>query len=597
MDPEFKTRPVENPILGSDVKQQISGNGLAGFYAANKLYFWGIGVAILIIVLLSVLLLHKSAPTITQDAKIDINISAPDKVTSGGDEVYKIEINNKDSQKLTDLQLELVYPEGISFQSSSPGSSNLSGTTFSVPDLASGQNAVVIVKTKVTGNVGDNKDLAVKLRYQFSGFTSQFVKEQKFSVQLIASNIAIDLSGPSNANNGQEVNYTITYQNNSKDEAQNSRVTITYPEGFSFAQAHPQPDLGNNTWNIGNLAKGAGGTITIKGTFNSVHPGESIQAIAQFMILGSNGTYFTQSTSQPVITAISDQPLLVSQTVNAPSTNVVNPGDTLSFNIKYQNNTVVAAKSVNVVVSLDSQALDLSSIQAQGAIVNNNTITWNAASVAQLALLAPNEDGDLHFSINIKNPATKDSSTNLKIISHVKIKSDEYSEYFTGGDINLKISSLFNLSSALSYMTGSLPPKVGTNTTYKIVLSLRNSTNDFTDGVLTLFLPLGAGGFNQSSVSSQEQPNVTYDPSLGKLTWKVGKLPAHTGQFSLPRSLEFTVNLNPSPSQANQSPVLAKDIKFNATDSFTQQQVTDTVPDITTSDLPGNNYGNGTVQQ
>jgi uncharacterized repeat protein (TIGR01451 family) len=599
----FTTKPVEQPMFTSDLKSQItqtregsSGSGASGFYRANKLYVWAFCVGVFIIAILSFFAFRKAPAPQVKEANVSIAVDAPSTVASGGDEVYRIAITNKDAQKLVHMQLELAYPDGVSYENSSPPATNLSGTVFPVPDLVSGLNTVVTVKARVSGNVNDTKDLTVRLRYQYNNISSQFVKEQHFSVRLIASNISLDLTGPSNANNGQLVAYSLHYQNNSDTDANNARISVVFPSGFTFASSDPAPSLGNNTWDIGTLAKGGSGTIQIQGAYNSVGPGESLTTTANFLILGNDGNYFTQN-SATLTTAIANQPLLVTQKVNAPSSNIINPGDNLNFTLNYQNNASVAANAVNVVVTLDSNALDLSTVQAQGGQVNNNTITWNAASASQLQVLAPNEGGSLQFSVRVKNPATKDSSTKLTVVSHIKIKSNEYSTFFPGSDLSLKVSSPSSITGNLSFVNGSLPPKVGTNTTYKIRLTLRNATNDFSNTIVTAFIPLGAGGFSQSSVTSSEQKNVTFDPSTGKLTWNAGALAAHTGQFTQSRILEFNVNLNPSSNQANQSPLLVKDIALDANDTFTSQAVHDTTDNITTNDIQGNGYGNGQVVQ
>jgi uncharacterized repeat protein (TIGR01451 family) len=108
------------------------------------------------------------------------------------------------------------------------------------------------------------------------------------------------------------------------------------------------------------------------------------------MVLGQNGDYNSQNSAQKN-TAISSLPLLVSQEASSygSSNQVVKPGDTLQFDIKYQNNSSVAANGVNIVVSLDSKALDLSSVQAEGGQVNNNIIIWSAAGVPNLEILNP----------------------------------------------------------------------------------------------------------------------------------------------------------------------------------------------------------------
>ena len=235
-------------------------------------------------------------------------------------------------------------------------------------------------------------------------------------------------------------------------------------------------------------------------------------------------------------------------------------------------------------------------MQAEGGLVNNNTILWNASGVANLENLSPSESGELRFSVQVKNPASRDSSKNLSVISGIKIKSTEYETFFPGNELILKISSPAALASRLDYSSGSLPPQVGKSTIYKVTLSLSNSSNDFSNGVLTAFIPLGAGGFVSQSANLSEATKVDFDPTTGKLTWNVGALPAYTGKFSQSRNLEFNVRLIPSSSQVNDSVVLIKDITLMAKDTYTQKDVKVTSDDISTSDLSGQGgYNNGTV--
>jgi hypothetical protein len=608
-EPAFTKRAVETPILDSSLRQKISGagatpsysessaGGLKGFYQANKYYFWAILLGIVIISVLSWLAFRKSPVSAPKEANVTISVDVPQTVASGGEAVYKITIANNDRQKLVGMQLELAYPDGETYESSSPNADNLSGSLFTVPDLVPGQNAAVFIKARVNGNVNDQKTLDVKLHYHYNNFNSEFVKDQTSTVQLVASNVVIQLQGAAQTNNAQLVTYTISYQNNSGGDIKNARVKMDYPDGFSFAAATPPPDLGSNTWNVGTLANNASSTIAIQGTFNSANPGESKTATVEFLILGPDGNYFTQNSAN-FVTAISSLPLLVTQELSpANSTGIINPGDSLTFNIKYQNNAAVAATGVNIEVDLNSKVIDPSSLAAEGGQINNNTIIWNASGVPQLASLSPNQSGQLSFRIKINNPATKDSSKNLNVISSISIKSNEYSTPFPGGQLNLKVSSPTSINTALSYISGQLPPQVGKATIYKVTLSLTNSSNDFSSGVLTAFIPLGSGGFAQSSVNSAEAGNIQYDGSTGKLTWNFSGLAANTGRFTAARTLSFNITLNPSSSEAGQAVTLIKTITFTATDVYTQASVGASARDITTSDVQGQNgYGSGTVQ-
>ncbi len=598
---DFVKKPIETPILDSDVKNHLasmgqSRGGFKGFYRSNKLYFWAILAAAVVIGLLSYFAFKKSPQAAPKEANIAISVDVPPTAQSGGQAVYQITIQNNDTQKLVDMQLELAYPDGETYQSSSPNAQNLSGTLFAVPDLIPGQNATVFLKTAVTGNVNDQETLDIKLHYSYSNFNSEFVKEQTSTIRLVASNINLTLQGPSDTSNAQLVIYTINYQNNSSNAISGARVQMDYPDGFVFAAATPPPDLGSNSWDIASLAKGGSGQIQVQGTFSSANPGDSKTATAEFLILAPDGSFYTQN-SASLTTSIASLPLLVTQALNPANTiGVVNPGDTLNFNITYQNNSSVAATGVNVEVDLNSKAINPSTISAQGAQINNDTIIWNAAAVPQLASLLPNQSGQLSFSVKVNNPATKDASTNLTVVSNIKIQSNEYTTAFPGNQLTLQISSPASINTNVTYVSGALPPQVGKNTIYQITLSLANSSNSFSSGVLTAFLP--SASFIVGSVSSAETAGTQFDPSTSMLTWNFGSLSANTGRFGPPRILSFDVTLNPASSAAGQAPTLLKTIAVTATDLFTNQPVTLTAPDILTSDLQTQNgFGDGVVQQ
>ncbi len=605
-NPGFIRKTVETPILESALRDKLApaqtvGNetgGFAGFFHANKWYFLAIFVSAIIIFALAYFAFKKPPVVAVKEANVSIAVEVPQTVPGGGEAVYKITVQNNDNQKLVSLQLELAYPDGVVFESSSPKPINLSGSVFNVPDLISGQNAAIFVKAKVNGNVNDEKILNIRLHYKYSNFNSEFIKQQTATVRLVASDVLVEISGPQSANNAQLIVYSIKYQNNSDHDIQNARIKLTYPDGFSFAGANPAADLGNNSWNLGILPKAGSGKIEIQGTFVSVNPGESKTALAEFLILGNDGMYFSQNNAS-FTTLISSLPLLVSQELNPLRKNdIIKPGDSLTFRVRYQNNASTEVKGVNIAVSLDSKAIDLASITAQGGQVNNNSILWNASSVPQLESLAPNESGELSYSIKVNNPATKDASKNLTVVSSIKIKSNEYDAYFSGNPVTLKISSPSGVSSALTFVSGQLPPQVGRSTTYKIKISLTNSSNDFGSGVMSAFIPLGPNALVSGSVTPSESTNVQFDQSTGKLLWNFGTLPANTGRFSQPKVLEFQVVFSPSSSQVGQTPTLIKTINYSAKDLFTEEDVTASTDDITTRDIQGTgSYSNGTVQR
>ncbi|MBI3231987.1 MAG: DUF11 domain-containing protein [Candidatus Doudnabacteria bacterium] len=591
MQNDFKPQEVNQPEVRPDLPSANK-----SFYQANKFYIWAIVFGGLIIGVLAYFAFRLRPVMEVKEANVRMEILSPETLASGGEGVYRVVLRNNDTVRLTAMELELAYPDGIVYVESTPKASNILGNVFKVPDLLPGQNVAVIVKVKATGDINAQKTLLARLHYKYSNFNSSFVKEVSREIRLTASDVVLEMEGPKETSTAQVVIYSIRYKNNSKDTIKNVRIKLTYPSGFNYGSSEPSASLGGNVWNIGDLQNGGEGKISLQGTFSASNSGESKKLLAEFLTLGGGGEYFVQNTAE-VVTDITTRPLLVFvENLDDRGSGVVNPGETINFAVRYQNNAQVAATAVNILVSLDSKALDLSSLQAQGGQVISNTITWNAAGVPNLESINPSEQGTLNFYVKLKNPATKDSTKNLTVKVSPKIKANEYSTFLPGDGIELKIASPAQVAAELSYLDGSLPPKVGTQTRYKATFRLVNSSNDFSSGELTCFLPTVAGSFNEASINPLEKNNTQFDSSTGKLAWRFGSLLAHTGKFSPAKILEFEVTLNPSPSDVGNSPVLLRNIKLFAKDNFTNRDVNLSTEDLTTASVLGQTgYYDGVV--
>ncbi len=565
------------------------------FYLSNKWYFWAISLGVVIIGVLSFFALNPSKTPLKQEANVAVSIDAPAGVASGSDLVYRIKVENNDRANLVGLQLELVYPSGVSYASSVPASINAAGTLFSVPDLASSQNAVVIVKTIATGNINEDKQLLVRLHYRYSNFNSEFIKEASSIARILAANVNLTLTGPDSTNNSQLVVYQVNYKNSSDKGVTNARIQLNYPDGFVFSDSTPKPNLSQNIWNVDSLAPGAEGTISFQGNFGKAIPPTTQTFTVDFLVQDNTGQFYPQATNK-FITNVISLPLLINQALEGGnSQNVVSPGDRLNFVVTYKNNAAVAARGVNVVVTLDPKGLDLGTVQAEQGEINNNTITWNASGIPVLETLNPNDTGQFRYSVKVSDPVVTNSAKNVQIKSSIKIKSDEYATFLPGNDILLKVATQSSMDASVAATGGPLPPKVGQTTTYQITVTLRNATNDVNNTVVTGFIPGSNTNFDIASVSAKEKASVSFDPSTKKLTWKVGLLPAHTGDFVPARKLTFTVTVMPISSQIGREVVLFKDISFIGKDIFTTQDVSLDTNDITTQSIENNGFDNGRV--
>lgn len=602
---DFKPQEVKGPDRSGPLEPQIispenglipeqpaESSGLIKFLSDNKWYVGAIVAGLLIIGALAAFAFWPRSQQRTQEAKVQLSIAAPQTAQAGGEVIYRIQIVNEDSASLTGMNLELVYDDGMSYVSSSPKAENISGTSFAVPDLAPGQNAILLVKTLVRGNVNDNKRLVARLRYKFDNFSSTFTSETNHTVRLVAANVILDMSGKQKVNSGESLTYTISYRNTSTRSIDNGRIQVTYPEGFTFASSNPATSLGNNIWNLSSLAPNQSGQISFQGTMGLSKVGQSQSFVVEFLVPDDSGKYFTQSSINYDI-EIATQPLSVEARVIAGDAlgGIVKPGSQVTVEIRYQNNSQVVHTGLQLLAEIDSPSIVPGSIQTEAGFVQDQIVSWNATSAATLEQLNVGGSGSVRMRFVIANPATTSDSKNLTAVIRPRIKSNQNDQFLSGNEIVLKITSPAQLNSSVSYVAGSLPPKVGTTTRFKVRLALKNSSNDYREGVLTGYVPIGVN-LDNNSITPVERSSVQFDASTGKLIWNVGQLMAHSGTIRPERALDFIVSTTPGASQVGQPISLFRDIQFTATDSFTNESIKLNTPNIFSTNLAdGSNQG------
>jgi|SRR5579872_420260 len=567
------------------------------FLSQNKWAIWLIIVSLVVIAGVAFFIFRS--PGAPPNPKVTLSIDAPGQAASGSEVVYRVQFANNDVDPINNVTLDMLYPQGFNFTESDPQPSKLDGTEFLIPNLSPGQSSQIVIKGNLNGNSGEAKAISGVLHYKFSNFNGDFVAQAQSRSQITNSNIILQFSGPAQTNNDQTLTYDLSYSNSSSSPLSGMSIQLNIPPSFIITSYSPNPDItAQNIWALPTLQSGAGGTIVITGRFSSAPIGNQQAFSASASGRDANGQAITYSNASFLV-SINANPLEADLSVldntrggNA-SQNVVQPGDVLTYTVHYKNNNTISMTGVNLAVVLSGDAFDLSSVNAQNALVNGNNITWSAAQSSGLASLQPNQEGNFTFQITLKNPATNSNAQNLTVNAHAEIKSSEIQQPFVSSSLSLKVITVPTIDTAISYSAGAHPPKVNQSTTYQVTLNLRNSTNDLTNGVLTLNLP-NSLGFDKTSITFAEIQNVTYNANTRKLTWNVGTLPAHTGDFQALRTLQFSVTVTPDPSKVGQAMVIANNIQLTGNDSFTASSVTKSAQDLSTIADPS---GQGIVTQ
>ncbi len=550
------------------------------FYQKNK---WAIFLIIGTIVVVGVFILYRNytnRPSSTP--KINISLDAPTNVSSGGEIVYKVAFSNNDSQGIKGLTLDMIYPQGFTFEGSSPDSSKLSGAEFTLPDLNPGQAGSIMIRGNIVGNANEIKNVQAILHYSYASFNSDFIASAQSQTTIQNSDVLIQFEGSNATSNDQSLNYDVSYTNTTDKDITNAKLKLDIPTVFHVSKYDKTPDS-TGTVDLGTIPANTSAKFNFTGVFTDSPSGQQQTFNATISGNGPNGQLLVLGNAQFLI-SVGTVPLSVSVSATDNSakggkSDTVAPGDTLIYKVSYQNNGTTAAKNAVVTLTLNGSAYDLSTLQTQNSSVADNVITWDASQVSGLASLGPNAQGSFNVQVQIKNPATRTSAKNLVLAATPAIKSDEFSSGFSGDAVNSKIATVLDAENSDAYSGGSNPPHPGETTTYQVTIALRNSTNDVSGAVATMSLP-SAMQFDKTSINPAEQANVTYNSASRKLTWNVGALPAHAGDFSALRQLQFNLTVTPSAASIGSMMPLVKNFTVTGTDIFTSQTLNVTKQDL-----------------
>ena len=269
------------------------------------------------------------------------------------------------------------------------------------------------------------------------------------------------------------------------------------------------------------------------------------------------------------------------QTVNP---NIVSAGDNLKYTISFRNNTQVRIGEGSLRVQLDSKLLDLTRLDTRGADFDpsTNTIIWRANTVPQLKTFAPNEQGEVSFSVPVKKiiPIENFQDVNYIIKTNTTFESDEVpttlgvNKILQGNSSEVKLATRIIPKASIFYKSkdssiinsGPIPLKIAQSTSFTVNLEIQNLTNDVSGVVFKTSLPANVVWTGQSLASNG---NITYNEKTKEIVWNVGKVPSNTGLLRPLYRAVFQIAITPTINQLDQEPRLLNKIDYTAKDDFT----------------------------
>jgi uncharacterized repeat protein (TIGR01451 family)/fimbrial isopeptide formation D2 family protein len=269
----------------------------------------------------------------------------------------------------------------LTFQSCAGCTSVGQDLTWNIGTLAANASGSVTVTVLVNNNasLGNLSNTAIIDSTETTPKSSQtaisiIIDDPTPILTIVASNT------PNTINPGQSTTFTVNYTNQSTVAVTNATITTTLDPNLtlqSVCNGICSQSGQTLTWNLGNLAVNANGSITLSVISSAGTPAGLIST--QFDIASTETATNSSNAALaiiPVLT-VSNPNLAITKTASA---NTLNPGDNISYQINYSNPSTTNAAAVSISDVLSS---NLSFVSCTGSCVQvGQNISWTIPSLA-----------------------------------------------------------------------------------------------------------------------------------------------------------------------------------------------------------------------
>lgn len=534
--------------------------------------------------------------SVISNSKVDILITGPVSVSGGQEFAFDVKVYNKNNVALEFVDLSVEFPSG----SVDPLDTSKEYKRFRelLPDISPGGFSSKTISTVLYGEEQSKKEIAIKAEYRLKGSSAIYAKEKIYEVAINAAPVMISIEGVKETTSRQPLDLTVTISSNSTENLKNILLKAVYPFGFKFIEANPKPLSDNITWFIGDLKPQDKKVIKLKGYIEGE---DGDERVFRFVVGNRSaksdrqiGTEFVSNSYDLIV----KKPFLGTSISLEGNNNQSNfPAkfeDPINAEILWVNNTPDELINANIVLKFSGSAFDKFGVIPEDGVFKSsqNEITWNQLTNRELAKIAPGDSGRVSFRFTPKDGVSGNGSITLNPEVNMSVSVSAY----RGGNNNVSdsikdtsyrkvvivstptISGQVLRSVGPFENMGPIPPKAENKTTYTIVLTVYNTSNELINGEIRTSLPPYIKWLDRISPSGED---VVYNKNDGSIVWNVGRVKAY-GTTDNKREVAFHVELEPSVNQIGQSLILLGDSYLKAEDSFTKTTLEDQYGPITT---------------
>jgi hypothetical protein len=522
---------------------------------------------------------------VVSSRNIEISLEGPSSIKGGESGNWQVVITNKNKTNLELADLIIEYPDGSkpisdSFGRTFSGTKNLFERR-SIGMIKAGETKTQQIRVYLFGEKDTDKTFKLTLEYRPEGSNAILAATKEQIVRLLQSPMEISLNIPKETNAGEEITLEANIISNSQTLIKDVNFKMEYPAGFRYLDSDLKPTAGDNVWRLGDLESNMKRAIKIRGVLYG-------QDLMEFAFRASAGPL--DENGEVVAYGFAVQSIILKKPflklgaeINGETEEVIVPvGADLNVSIDWQNTLPTKITNAVIEVKIIGSAADQRAISVNKGFYRSfdQTLVWNQSSSPDLSVIEPLEQGRAKFKFSILDSLPNDiiRQGNPAISLDITMRAERITEEQGKVEITnhltkeIKIATSFQLSRRALYYSGPfknsgpLPPKVGRETTYTVIWSLTNSSNNVSNAMINAFLPSYVRWLGKVQ---PEDSDVSYNQTTGEIIWRAGAVPIGAGILSAARELAFQISFLPNAAQIGSQPTLVSEVTLSGKDDFT----------------------------
>ena len=560
---------------GGDAPVLVKGQEATGFSFGTKLLFFS--TILLCIALAFSVWRVVSLRNVVSAANIDMVAEITPYIEGGETTPLALTLHNRNTTALQSAQVTLLYKQGNGSQDEQEKVQDKREMGEIKPNESRRQDFTVLLY----GSESEKRDLVLKLEYKVAGSNATFTKLVTTQVILRTPPISVSIEGPSKLSLGQLGTYSLVVKNNSATTTLPSVLQLIMPNSFTVESATPKPIPLSNSWSIKSLAPGDSFTIAVTGSFDGKQ-GETATFSAKIGSVGEESSVIgIVYSSQAIDIMLNSSPLVLSMTMTSEGgiSEALRYGDKAVIVLNYSNGSLQALDDVSIKLSLSGDAALYSNIDPINGYYDSvqKTITWDKATLPDLAVLSPSAQGTLRIIIPIVQKGINSPVLKATLVGTASAK--DASDIVTTVHKTWGVQGMATLEARTQYKdsllvnTGPIPPQPNQETTYTAVLKV-SAQNLLSTSKVSFTLPAYVTWKNLTTDASA----VVYDSKTRTVTWNAGKVAQGSSTV-----VSIMLGVKPSQSHVNQSPAITSGIILDAEEEVSRARLRTTLSPLTTA--------------